>query len=216
MAQSQSSKTEFAKCKGCIKIMFWFLKLKSDGTPSVTTKVGLGLVTAAMISAAAFLGLVDDKGAPMTAQFEGEVLGNYVDVVGVETWCIGETQVGRLENGYTKEYCMDLFLSRYRDYSKRVYACYDGTAKRYVTPAMHSAFVDVFYNAGADCKSGMIRHLKAGNPVAACNNILEWKKAGGKDCSIRSNGCYGVWDRRVKVHVGCVSDAKRIPPGGLQ
>lgn len=184
--------------------------------PDVIKKTALGLTTAAMISTVAFIGISTDRGAPMTAQFEGEVLGNYIDAVGVETWCIGETQLGRLEAGYTKKYCMDLFKSRYQTYSRQVYDCYDAKAKRYVTSAMHLAFTDVFYNAGANCKSGMIRFLKAGNPVAACNNILDWKRAGGKDCSIRSNGCYGVWDRRVKVHRLCIGDAQRIPSGGLQ
>lgn len=183
--------------------------------PENVKKIGLGLVTAAMISGAAFLGLSVDKGAPMTAQFEGEVLGNYIDAVGVETWCIGETEVGRLEKGYTREYCMALFLTRYPVYSAKVYNCYDAKAKRYVTPAMHSAITDVFYNAGATCKSGMIRFLKAGNPVAACKNILDWKKAGGRDCSIRANGCYGVWDRRLKVFPMCMNDAQRLPPEGL-
>lgn len=175
-----------------------------------------GVITAAMISTATFIGLSNDKGAPLTAAFEGEVLGNYIDTVGVETWCIGETEVGRLEHGYTKEYCMSLFLSRYSQYSKRVYDCYDAKAKRYVTPSMHAAFTDVFYNAGATCKSGMIRFSKTGNPVAACRNILDWKIAGGKDCSVRSNGCYGVWSRRVRLYHICIGDARRLPREGLK
>jgi len=183
--------------------------------PENVKRVGIGFVPAAMISAAAFIGLSTDKGAPMTAAFEGEVLGNYIDAVGVETWCIGETELGRLEKGYNHEYCTALFKARYPIYSAQVYNCYDAKAKRYVTPAMHSAFTDVFYNAGASCKSGMIRFLKAGNPVAACKNILDWNKAGGRDCSIRSNGCYGVWDRRVKAFLMCVSDAQKIPLEGL-
>lgn len=184
--------------------------------PENVKKVGLGLVTAAMISTAAFIGLSVDKGAPMTQEFEGTVLANYIDAVGIETWCTGETQIGRLEKGYTPEYCKTLFLTRYPQYSMQVYDCYDKKAKRYVTPAIHAAITDVFYNAGANCKSSMIRNLKAGNPVEACNSIFNWKRAGGKDCSIRSNGCYGVWDRRLKVYPMCIADAKRIPAGGLQ
>lgn len=184
--------------------------------PSNVKKTGIGLVTAAMVSAGAFIGLATTDSAPMTAQFEGEVLKNYIDVVGVETWCIGETQIGRMEAGYTRAYCMELFLKRYPQYSKAVYKCYDETAKRHVTPKMHGAFTDVFYNTGAGCKSGMIRHLKAGQPVQACYSILDYKRAGGKDCSVRSNGCYGVWDRRVKFFNRCVDDATQIPLGGLE
>jgi GH24 family phage-related lysozyme (muramidase) len=80
---------------------------------------------------------------------------------------------------------------------------------------MHAAITDVSYNTGAGCNSGMIRNLKAGKPVAACKSILDWKRAGGKDCSIRSNGCYGVWDRRLKMYPLCNEDAQRLPPGGL-
>lgn len=191
---------------------FGFLK----NLPPNVKKAGLGLVTAAMVSAGTFIGLSVKDSAPMTAQFEGEVLRNYIDVVGVETWCIGETQIGRLEAGYTKDYCMALFLKRYPEYSRAAYNCYNAEAKKYVTPAMHGAITDVFYNAGAGCKSGMIRNLKVGKPVEACYSILNYKKAGGKDCSIRSNGCYGVWDRRIKFFQKCVLDAQRIPVGGLQ
>lgn len=183
--------------------------------PDNVRKIGLGIVTAAMVSTAAFLGLSAEKGAPMTQEFEGTVLGNYIDAVGVETWCTGETQMGRLKKGYTVEYCRKLFLTRYSEYSRAVYDCYNAKAKRYVTPAIHAAITDVFYNAGAGCNSSMIRNLKAGNPIEACNSIFNWRKAGGKDCSIRSNGCYGVWDRRVKVYPMCINDAKKIPVGGL-
>jgi lysozyme len=192
--------------------MFGFLKTMSP----MVRNTGLGLVTAAMVSAGTFLGLSIDKGAPMTAQFEGEVLKNYIDVVGVETWCYGETKVGRLEAGYTREYCMALFLKSYAKYSQSAYNCYDAEAKKHVTPAIHAGITDVFFNAGANCKSSMVRHLKAGKPMDACFSLLLYKYAGGKDCSIRSNGCFGVWDRRRKFYQMCALDAQKLPKGGLQ
>lgn len=183
---------------------------------SFMKNTALGLVTAAMVSAGVFLGLADNKGAPMTAEFEGTVLANYIDAVGIETWCTGETQMGRLNKGYTREYCMKLFVKSYSVYSRAVYSCYNDTAKKYVTPNMHAAFTDVFFNAGAGCKSNMIQYLKKGNPVAACNVILRYKNAGGRDCSVRSNGCYGVWDRRLKVYPLCANDAQVLMSGGLK
>lgn len=180
----------------------------------VATGAG-GLVTAAMVSAAVFLAGTSEVGAPMTAEFEGLVLENYIDTVGVETWCVGETKLGRLEQGYTREYCMALFKSRYSQYAAQLYDCYNEKAKRYVTPAMHAALTDVFYNTGARCNTGMIRNLKAGKPVAACDYTLKYKRAGEKDCSIRANNCWGVWDRRVKFHPICKADAVRIPPEGI-
>lgn len=177
---------------------------------STNTRMAGGAVTAAMLPAAAFIALSVDTQAPMTAEFEGMVLKNYIDVVGVETWCIGETQMGRLEAGYTPEYCMALFKQQFTAYSARLYGCYDDYMKNFVTPTMHGAFTDVYYNTGAKCKTSMMKALKQGKPVAACDATLLYKRAGGKDCSIRSNGCYGVWDRRIKTHVPCVQSAKQI------
>lgn len=193
---------------------------KQDGTinkKAVAATGGGGLVTAAMVSAAVFLSQTTTVGAPMTQQFEGRVLAVYKDVVGIDTWCDGETQLGRLPEGeeYTDEYCDTLWNARYPQYAAQLYSCYDDKAKRYVTPAMHAAFTDVFYNTGAKCNTGMVRNLKRGKPVEACNYILKYKRAGGKDCSVRSNGCYGVWDRRVKFHPVCMNDAKQLPPEGL-
>lgn len=168
------------------------------------------LITAASVSMAVFLSIADLKTAPMTAQFEGMVLQNYMDVVGVETWCVGETQVGRLEKGYTREYCLALFKARFSEYSSKLYGCYTEDMKRFVTPAMHGAFTDVYFNTGARCNTGMMRALMAGRPVAACDFILKYKRAGGKDCSIRTNGCYGVWDRRIKMHGPCLEEAQQL------
>ena len=188
---------------------------KKDGSVSKKA-VGGGLVTAAMVPAFAFIAMTADVQSEMTAEFEGTVLANYIDSVGVETWCTGETEVGRLESGYTKEYCEKIFTPRFNEFSTRVYSCYTEDMKRYVTPAMHGAFTDVAFNTGATCRTGMMRNLKAGKPVEACEYILQYKRAAGRDCSIRSNNCYGVWDRRLKVLEPCLKDARQIPQGGMK
>jgi len=168
--------------------------------------------TAATLGASVFLYDAQNIGQDYTQEFEGTVLGVYRDSVGIETWCTGETLAGRLPEGetYTKEYCDQLFTASYSGYSARMYACYDDTMKQYVTPAMHATFTDVYYNTGARCNTGMMRALRNKDPVGACEYILKYKYAGGKDCSIRSNNCYGVWDRRVTMYDLCVEDAKKI------
>lgn len=183
-------------------------------TPHVK-KLTAGLITAAMVPASVFIFETTNTGAKMTTAFEGVVLNNYIDTVGVETWCIGETQMGRLDKGYTLEYCNKLFAARYPQYASQLYSCYDEQMKRYVTPRMHSAFTDVYYNTGKRCNTGIMRHLKAGDPVAACEFIKRYKFADGKDCSVRSNGCWGVWDRRVKLSEICLNDARQIPAEGI-
>lgn len=188
---------------------------KEDGTINKKSAATGGIATAAMISAFAFISMTTTVGAPMTAEFEGMVLSNYMDVVGVETWCVGETQMGRIESGYTEEHCIALFNARYPQYVTQLYSCYTDEMKRFVTPAMHAAFTDIYYNTGSKCSTGMMRNLKKGNPVEACNYTIRYRYAGGKDCSVRSNGCWGVWERRTKMLPVCLDDAKQIPHGGL-
>lgn len=182
--------------------MFSFFKSKP-----VTT-----IATSATLSGAMFMIESQNIGRDYTQQFEGTVLEVYRDSVGVETWCTGETMAGRLPEGekYTKEYCDQLFSASYSGYSARMYACYDNDMKKYVTPTMHATFTDVYYNTGKSCNTGMMRALRNKDPVGACEFILRYKYAGGKDCSVRANNCYGVWDRRVTMYDLCVEDAKKI------
>ncbi len=46
--------------------------------------------------------------------------------------------------------------------------------------------------------SSMLKNLKIGKYKAACESLLKWKYVAKRDCSIRSNGCYGVWVRHGK------------------
>ena len=125
--------------------------------------------------------------------------------MGVLTWCTGETQVGyKADGSYDEEYCKALFLNSYNKYNAGMYSCYNDTAKKIVTPKMHAAFTDLYYNTGRKCDTGMVRNINAGKPREACDFMLRYKYAGGRDCSIRSNNCYGVWDRRLKMHQLCV------------
>ena len=51
------------------------------------------------------------------------------------------------------------------------------------------------YGAGATCASEVVKLTNQERYTEACEAYLNWKKAAGRDCSIRSNGCYGVWLR---------------------
>lgn len=57
------------------------------------------------------------------------------------------------------------------------------------------------YGAATMCKSSMVRHINAGEYVQACQAYGRYRFVAGRDCSVRSNGCYGVYLRsqeRVK------------------
>lgn len=76
----------------------------------------------------------------------------------------------------------------------------------YLSAAEYDVYADFVYNFGAANfqKSSMRRNLLAGNHKAACQSLLKYKYAGGRDCSIRKNGCYGVWTRQVSRHKKCM------------
>lgn len=76
--------------------------------------------------------------------------------------------------------------------------------KRCVTAPLsqqeYDLIVDFAYQYGtnAACTSGMVRHMNAGRYSEACNVYGEYKKVDGRDCSVRSNGCYGVYTRAME------------------
>ncbi|CAA0275492.1 lysozyme [Acinetobacter baumannii] len=60
------------------------------------------------------------------------------------------------------------------------------------------------YGIGAWSGSSMLKNLKLGKYKAACDSLLKWKYVAKRDCSIRSNGCYGVWTRQLERHAKCI------------
>jgi lysozyme len=167
------------------------------------------ITTVSSVSVAVFIFLASTIGAPKTLENEGIVLYPYYDSVGVLTWCGGETEVGYKEK-FIKQECTALFNTRYNQYSAAVLPMYNETARDVVTPDIHVAFTDMAYNIGINGvrKSSMIRKINAGNPKSACDAILKYKYAGGRNCSIRSSNCYGVWRRRLEMHKLCIEGIK--------
>jgi lysozyme len=70
------------------------------------------------------------------------------------------------------------------------------------------AWGDFAYNVGTGnfCKSTAVKLLNAGKNKEACNQIPLWHVAGGKDCAIRSNNCYGIVDRRAWQRSLCLGE----------
>ncbi|USE84358.1 lysozyme [Acinetobacter tibetensis] len=70
----------------------------------------------------------------------------------------------------------------------------------------YDVYLDFTYNFGQANwnQSSMLRNLKAGQYVAACKSLLKWKYVAKKDCSIRKNGCYGVWVRQQERYQKCM------------
>lgn len=72
------------------------------------------------------------------------------------------------------------------------------------------ALVDAAYNLGVStvCKSGMVRHFRAGEYEKGCQFFLKYKYAAGKDCSLPESKCMGVWKRRLAQVELCKGEAK--------
>ena len=70
----------------------------------------------------------------------------------------------------------------------------------------YDLYLDFTYQFGTGAWSGssMLRNLKKGKYKAACDALLKWKYVAKRDCSIRKNGCYGVWTRQVERHTKCM------------
>lgn len=70
------------------------------------------------------------------------------------------------------------------------------------------AYVRLVHNVGPAkvCNSSIVPKVQREDYKAACDTILDFKKAIGKDCSVRSNGCYGVWLDRLATHKLCLGE----------
>lgn len=72
--------------------------------------------------------------------------------------------------------------------------------------AEYDVYLDFTYNFGQRNwqSSSMLRNLKVGQYKAACDSLLKWKYVAKRDCSVRSNNCYGVWTRQVERRSKCM------------
>ena len=70
----------------------------------------------------------------------------------------------------------------------------------------YDLYMDFTYQFGTGAWSGssMLRNLKQSKYKAACDSLLKWKYVAKRDCSVRSNNCYGVWVRQVERHSKCM------------
>lgn len=76
-----------------------------------------------------------------------------------------------------------------------------------LTQTEYDVYLDFVYNFGQSNwnQSSMRRLLLQNKPRQACDALLKWKYVAKRDCSIRSNGCYGVWSRQLDRHQKCIS-----------
>lgn len=92
------------------------------------------------------------------------------------------------------------------DVAKREVAFKDSLKGVKLSQTEYDLYLDFTYQYGIGAWSGssMLKNLKLGKYRAACDSLLKYKYVAKRDCSIRKNGCYGVWTRQVERHAKCI------------
>ncbi len=136
-------------------------------------------------------------------QFEGNKAIPYRDIGGVWTACVGDTHDIDPSHKYTPQECQDRLVAQLEAHNDGLLKCMPALAS--APENVHAAILDLGYNVGvgAVCKSSINAKVQAENYAAACATITQFRFAAGKDCSIRSNNCFGVWRRRQWAQAMC-------------
>lgn len=131
---------------------------------------------------------------PTLKQDEGLALTAYIDPVGVRTWCYGDTgPVPKHE--LTVEFCDAQLERRIAEHCVPVLEAIHVPLNRNQAGAICSWSYNVGISGAKN--STVVRKLNEYDYSGASEAFLMWYKAGGKDCRIRSNNCYGLWKRRL-------------------
>lgn len=151
------------------------------------------LTTAARTSAVALV--LSVAGIGFLQKEEGYSNRVYLDSIGLPTVCTGHMdRKMKVGTYYTPEQCEQLLRE---DTGSVIY-----TVRQLVKVPLHQyefdALVSFCFNVGpANCKSAtLFRLLNAGDYTSVPYQLSRWRFAGGLDCKVRSNDCYGVYLRR--------------------
>ncbi len=138
-----------------------------------------------------------------TSLREGVSLKPYDDRLAghVQTVCYGETNTTM--RTYTLAECKDLLSRSLAGYAEAVSD--DTPGFESLTDGQKVAAIDFAYNVGvANYQRSTLRKLYADKKFpAACDAFLDWKYVKGKDCSVKANGCSGIWSRRQGERALC-------------
>jgi lysozyme len=135
------------------------------------TKLAAGLAGATLTACAAFVG-----------DFEGLYTKTYLDPVGIPTVCYGETEGVKMGDRYTPAQCLEMLKAKLPRYWGEIANCIGADLADSLPDTRKIAFTSFAYNvgSGAFCRSTLLRRLKEGQTVAACNELLKWNRAGRK------------------------------------
>jgi lysozyme len=112
-------------------------------------------------------------------QYEGFRTHAYRDSVGIATVCYGETKGVRMGQVHTKAECDAMFGTRLDEFAGHVESC----VVRPMPVKVEVAFTSLAYNIGwaGFCKSSVARLYHSGQDRAACDALLHFNRAGGRE-----------------------------------
>lgn len=127
------------------------------------TKIGAGVLAAAV---------------SLVAAWEGRSLVAYVDPVGIPTICEGYTHGVRLGDVATPQQCDELTAQE----AGKALAVVDASVPQPLPAGVRVALASFVYNVGPGAYGGstLLRKLRAGDIVGACNELPRWVYAGGR------------------------------------
>ncbi len=139
--------------------------------PRATKAIGAALAT---LGVSGWLLL----GAPLVGTWEGLYTHTYKDIVGVPTYCLGETEDAKMGRTYTEEQCVMLLLAKLPRYNNEINRC----IKVAIPDKVRAAAVSLAYNvgSGAFCKSTAVKRMNAGDLAGACDAMRRFNRAGGR------------------------------------
>ncbi len=148
-------------------------------------------------------------GLAYTQTKEGIELKPYKDPVGVVTIGTGSTvyedgtKVKMTDPPITQKRALELLRNHINKDAKIFNKTLLGIP---LSQTEYDLYIDFTYQfgTGAWSSSSMLHNLKARNYLYACKSLLKWKYAAKRDCSIRSNNCYGVWARQLERYNKCM------------
>lgn len=127
--------------------------------------------------------------------YEGSENVGYRDSVGVPTVCYGHTATAKVGVYFTDEHCEYLLQEDLKEFARTV----NTSITVPISQPMFDSLVSFCYNVGSHaCRtSTMFRVLNQGDYYGAAQQFDRWVYAGGRDCRVRRNNCYGVYTRRM-------------------
>lgn len=143
---------------------------------------------------------------PFIHTHEGEKLESYEDVVGVWTICHGVTHGVKPGMHKTEAECDDLTRNTLAEYMGKV----ADLLKVDFTPEILAAHTSFAYNIGLAGykRSSALRLTNQGHLRQGCQAMMIWHTAGGKNCLVHENNCYGVVTRRQDEINLCIAGIK--------